>query len=143
MPTPQEKADFSEWLKLSMTRVPEKMRGATDLSNKFNLRFRGEPVFAQTAHKWLTGRLIPPVDKLQTLAEWLKVDLHWLHYEPPPSGNPQVTPKPLAHDEQYPASEDPASEETLELASKIEALSPHHRYLVEELVAQFYGGAKR
>ena len=24
-------------------------------------------------------------------------------------------------------------------ASKIEALSPHHRYLVQELVAQFYG----
>ncbi|KND60272.1 putative transcriptional regulator [Candidatus Burkholderia verschuerenii] len=51
---------------------------------------------------------------------------------------PQTTPKPLAPDETY-----PASEETIELASKIEALSPHHRYLVEELIAQFYGAAKR
>ncbi len=49
-----------------------------------------------------------------------------------------TAPKPLTRDENY-----PASEETLELASKIEALSPHHRYLVEELIAQFYGGAKR
>jgi hypothetical protein len=45
----------------------------------------------------------------------------------------------MTHDEKY-----PASEETLELASKIEALSPHHRYLLEELIDQFYGaGGKR
>jgi hypothetical protein len=76
---------------------------------------------------------------LATLAEWFKVEQHWLHYGPPPSGNPQNAPKPIAHDEKY-----PASEETLELASKIEALSPHHRYLLEELVDQFYGaGGKR
>jgi transcriptional regulator with XRE-family HTH domain len=138
MPTPQEKAAFSERLKFCMLRVPERMRGATDLANKFNLRYQGEPVSAQTAHKWITGRSIPTVDKLVTLAEWFKVDLHWLHYGPPPSGVPQTTPKPLAHDEQY-----PASEETLELASKIEALSPHHRYLLEELIDQFYGGINR
>jgi transcriptional regulator with XRE-family HTH domain len=138
MPTPKEKSDFSERLKFSMTRAPEKMRGATDLANKFNLRYRGEPVSAQTAHKWLTGRSIPTIDKLQTLADWLKVDLHWLHYGPPPSGNAQSTPKPLARDEAY-----PTSEETLELASKIEALSPHHRYLLEELVEQFYGSMQR
>ncbi|WP_250532746.1 transcriptional regulator [Caballeronia sp. AZ10_KS36] len=138
MPTQQEKADFSERLKFSMTRSPEKLRGATDLANKFNLRYQGEPVSPQTAHKWLTGRSIPTSDKLQTLAEWLKVDLHWLHYGPPPSGGVQTAPKPLARDERYPASED-----TLELASKIEALSPHHRYLLEELIDQFYGAMKR
>jgi transcriptional regulator with XRE-family HTH domain len=137
MPTPLEKADFSERLKFCMARSPEKMRGATDLANRFNLRYRGEPVSAQTAHKWLTGRSIPTVDKLETLSEWLKVDMHWLHYGPSP-GNAQTPPKPLAHNEDY-----PASEETLELASKIEALSPHHRYLLEELIEQFYGAAKR
>ena len=96
MPTPQEKADFSERLKFSMTRAPEKMRGATDLALHFNLRYHGEPVSPQTTHKWLTARSIPTVDKLQTLAEWFKVDQHWLHYGPPPSGNPQAMPKPLA-----------------------------------------------
>jgi hypothetical protein len=40
----------------------------------------------------------------------------------------------LPRDEKY-----PLTPETIELASKIEALSPHHRYLVQELVAQFYG----
>jgi transcriptional regulator with XRE-family HTH domain len=138
MPTQTEKAAFSERLKFSMSRAPEKLRGATDLANKFNLRYQGDSVSAQTAHKWLTGRSIPTVDKLQVLAEWFKVDLHWLHYGPPPSGTSQSTPKPLARDEQY-----PMSEETLELVTKIEALSPHHRYLLEELVDQFYGVAKR
>jgi transcriptional regulator with XRE-family HTH domain len=137
MPTPLEKSDFSERLKFCMARSPEKMRGATDLANRFNLRYQGEPVSAQTAHKWLTGRSIPTVDKLETLSEWLKVDMHWLHYGPSPTSS-QTPPKPLAHDAEY-----PASEETLELASKIEALSPHHRYLVEELIEQFYGAGKR
>ncbi|MGC1294096.1 MAG: hypothetical protein WA869_03570, partial [Alloacidobacterium sp.] len=138
MPTAKEKADFSDRLKFSMTRATEKMRGATDLALHFNLRYHGEPVSPQTAHKWLTARSIPTVDKLQTLSEWFKVDQHWLHYGPPPSGTAQTVPKPLARDEQY-----PASEETLELASKIEALSPHHRYLLEELIDQFYGAGKR
>ncbi|WP_250491631.1 transcriptional regulator [Caballeronia sp. GAWG1-1] len=138
MPTPQEKADFSERLKFSMTRAPEKLRGATDLAKKFSLRYHGEAVSPQTAHKWLTGRSIPTIDKLEVLAGWFKVELHWLHYGPSPGGIAQGTPKPLVRDEQY-----PASGETLELVSKIEALSPHHRYLVEELVQQFYGAAKR
>ncbi|MDR5815007.1 MULTISPECIES: transcriptional regulator [unclassified Caballeronia] len=138
MPTPQEKADFSERLKFSMTRAPEKMRGATDLALHFNLRYRGESVSPQTAHKWLTARSIPTADKLKTLSEWFKVDQHWLHYGPPPSGSPKGPPKPLARDEKY-----PASGETLELATKIESLSPHHRYLLEELIEQFYGSMKR
>ena len=121
-----------------MLRAPEKMRGATDLALHFNLRYHGEPVSPQTAHKWLTARSIPTADKLNTLAEWLKVDQHWLHYGPPPSGNAPGAPKPLVHDEKY-----PASEETLELASKIETLSPHHRYLLEQLIEQFYGPDKR
>ena len=137
MPTPQEKADFSDRLKFSMLRAPEKMRGATDLALHFNLRYHGEPVSPQTAHKWLTARSIPTADKLLTLSEWLKVDQHWLHYGPAPSGNAQGVPKPIAHDEKY-----PASEETLELASKIEALTPHHRYLLEQLVELFYGPSK-
>jgi transcriptional regulator with XRE-family HTH domain len=138
MPTAKEKADFSDRLKFSMNRAPEKMRGATDLALHFNLRYHGEPVSPQTAHKWLTARSIPTVDKLQTLAEWFKVDQHWLHYGPPPSGSAQSVPKPLARDEKY-----PASDEMLELASKIEALSPDHRYLVEKLIDEFYGVVKR
>jgi transcriptional regulator with XRE-family HTH domain len=134
MPTPEEKAAFSERLKFAMKRAPEKLRGSTDLALHFNLRHHGEqPVSPQTAHKWLSGRTIPTDDKLRTLAAWLKVDVHWLHYGPSPGGNAAV-PKPIRRDEKY-----PLSPETMELASKIEALSPHHRYLVQELISEFYG----
>ncbi|CAG9240332.1 Transcriptional regulator [Paraburkholderia tropica] len=140
MPTPEEKAAFAERLQLAMRRSPDKPRGSTDLANKFNLRHHGEhPVSPQTAHKWLSGRTIPTHDKLQTLASWLDVDVHWLHYGPSPQTPATgTTPKPRKPDERY-----PLSEETLELASKIESLSPHHRYLLEELVSQFYGGPEK
>ncbi|MBB3255991.1 transcriptional regulator with XRE-family HTH domain [Paraburkholderia bannensis] len=136
MPTSEEKAAFAERLKFAMKRAPEKLRGSTDLANRFNLRHHGEqPVSPQTAHKWLSGRTIPTSDKLETLAEWFDVDVHWLHYGPSPGKSAPAVPKPRKPDDKY-----PLSEETLELASKIESLSEHHRYLVEELVSQFYGG---
>jgi transcriptional regulator with XRE-family HTH domain len=136
MPTPEEKAAFAKRLDIAMKRAPEKLRGSTDLANRFNLRHRGEqPVSPQTAHKWLSGRTIPTSDKLETLAEWFNVDVHWLHYGPPPGKTAAAVPKPRKHDDKY-----PLSEETIELASKIESLSAHQRYLVEELVSQFYGG---
>ncbi|TKC83492.1 transcriptional regulator [Trinickia terrae] len=140
MPTVEEKMAFSERLKFALLRSPEKISGGTELALHFNLRHHGEnSISPQTAHKWLTGRTIPTSDKLATLADWLRVDLHWLHYGPPPSAAARSTPRPLPRDEKY-----PLTPETIELASKIEALSPHHRYLVQELIEQFYGdGAER
>jgi transcriptional regulator with XRE-family HTH domain len=138
MPTLEETAAFAERLRFVMKRAPEKLRGATDLANQFNLRHRsGQPVSPQTAHKWLSGRTIPTQDKLETLAAWFGIEVHWLHYGPSPGNAASAVPKPRKPDEKY-----PLSEETLELASKIEALSAHHRYLVEELVSQFYGTEK-
>lgn len=135
MPTPEEKSAFSERLKFALRRSPEKVTGATELANRFNLRHHGaQPVSPQTAHKWLTGRTIPTPDKLETLADWLRVELHWLHYGPSPSVAEHPTPQPLPRDERY-----PPTPETIELASKIEALPPHQRYLVQELIEQFYG----
>ena len=83
MPTDKEKAAFAKRLKDLLE--PLKIRGGTKLAEQFNLRYRGErPVTPQTAHKWLTGTTIPKPDKLRTLAEWLNVKEHWLHYGPPP-----------------------------------------------------------
>jgi hypothetical protein len=137
MPTVEEKAAFAERLKFAMRRAPEKLKGGTDLALHFNLRHHGgQPVSPQTVHKWLSGRTIPTDDKLRTLAAWFEVDIHWLHYGPSPSGSTKTVPKPLVRGEKY-----PLSPETLELASKIESLMPHHRYLVQELIAQLYGDA--
>jgi transcriptional regulator with XRE-family HTH domain len=110
---------------------PLKIRGGTKLAEQFNLRYRGErEVTPQTAHKWLSGTTIPKPDKLRTLAEWLNVKEHWLHYGP----SPGVNARPLARGEKY-----PPSAETIELASKIESLTPKDRFLVEEMIVRFYG----
>ena len=129
MPTPKEKAAFAKRLKDSLE--PLKIRGGTKLAEQFNLRYRGDrPVSPQTAHKWLTGTTIPKPDKLRTLAEWLNVKEHWLHYGP----SPGASMRPLARGEKY-----PPSQETIELASKIESLTPKDRFLVEEMIVRFYG----
>lgn len=129
MPTVKEKAAFAR--RLNDLLEPLKIRGGTKLAKEFNLRHRGaEPVSTQTAHKWIKGTTIPMPDKLRTLAEWLKVDLHWLHYGPSPGARL----KPLARGEKY-----PPSAETIELASKIESLTPKDRNLVEEMIVRFYG----
>lgn len=129
MPTDKEKAAFAKRLKDLLE--PLKIRGGTKLAEQFNLRYRGErPVTPQTAHKWLTGTTIPKPDKLRTLAEWLNVKEHWLHYGPPPGSSN----RPHARGEKY-----PLTPETIELASKIASLMPKDRNLVEEMVERFYG----
>lgn len=129
MPTNAEKAAFSKRLELALRRSEDMDVGATELANRFNLRYAGTPVSTQTAHKWLSGRAIPTSDKLATLAKWLNVDEHWLHYGPAPTkadegakgkGGKAATP----------------SAEAIKLAQKIQSLPPHRRYLLEEIVNQ-------
>ncbi|HEY4541284.1 MAG TPA: transcriptional regulator [Noviherbaspirillum sp.] len=137
MPTQEEKTAFSRRLALALRRSGEPVTGPTDLALRFNLRYRGAAISAQTAHKWLSGRTIPTADKLATLAEWLNVSVHWLHYGPPPMADgveqavvPYVASSPAA------AGDDKPSQAALTLARKIQSLAPAQRYLVEELVEQ-------
>jgi hypothetical protein len=130
MPTSKEKLAFAKRLKDSL---PPDSRGGTVLAKKFNFLYAGGPAISpQTAHKWLTGTTIPKPDKLRVLAEWLQIDLHWLHYGPGPSGKT----KPMARGEKY-----PPSQETIELASRFANLSPKQRNLLEEMITEFDGGA--
>lgn len=126
MPTIDEKTAFSKRLKLALRRSPDPVNGATELALRFSLRHNGDPVTAQTAHKWITGRAIPTNDKLATIAKWLNVDAHWLHYGPPS----KMALQPVDAIATKPAPE------LIALAVKIQALQPHQRYLVEELVEQ-------
>ncbi|HYD96462.1 MAG TPA: transcriptional regulator [Noviherbaspirillum sp.] len=140
MPTSEEKAAFSQRLSLALRRSQEPVQGATDLALRFNLRHRGDAISVQTAHKWLTGRAIPTNEKLATLAEWLNVNEHWLHYGPAPKStqaNEQRAPYGTTGGKTGAAKGvGKPSPETLALAAKIQALPPHRRYLVEELVEQ-------
>jgi transcriptional regulator with XRE-family HTH domain len=130
MPTNEEKVAFSRRLDFALHRSPEPIKGATELALRFNLRHKGNAISPQTAHKWLTGRAIPTSDKLETLADWLNVEVHWLHYGPSPA-------KPtLAEDDRIAKGVSKPSPETVKLALKIHGLPPMGRYLVEELVEQ-------
>jgi transcriptional regulator with XRE-family HTH domain len=134
MPTSDEKLAFANRLQEQIAR--KNVKGGTQLARAFNLLHRGgPPVSPQTAHKWLTGRTIPTPDKLQTLADWLGVGVHWLHYGPPPRAATKE--KPLAPGEKY-----SLTPEVIELASKIEALDPKGRLFVEEFVERLYDTGK-
>jgi transcriptional regulator with XRE-family HTH domain len=131
MPSDTEKLSFSIRLRTALDNGA-KVKGATDLAREFNLQHRdGDGVSVQSAHKWLSGKSIPTADKLVTLARWLNVTEHWLHYGPPPE---QVPDGDAESQSSY-----PRSHESLTLARKIEMLSPRQRLLVEELVLQFHG----
>ncbi|AXE94079.1 XRE family transcriptional regulator [Paraburkholderia terricola] len=133
MPTNKEKAAFAKRLKDLLE--PLKIRGGTKLAQQFNLRYHGErPVTPQTAHKWLTGTTIPKPDKLRTLAEWLNVKEHWLHYGPSPGMNA----KPLARGEKYPVTPE-TIEHASRLVSKVVSLNPKDRFLVEEMIERLAG----
>lgn len=134
MPTNQERSSFSERLRLALKRGHKPVKGATDLARLFNLQHDGTGVSVQTTHKWLSGRAIPTTEKIRTLAEWLGVSEHWLHYRPPPDSSLLKVKETKLQQAKY-----PTSPETIELAKKIEALPEHQKYLVEELITQFYG----
>ncbi len=133
MPSDTEKMSFSIRLRSALDNGA-KVKGATDLAREFNLQHReGEGVSVQSAHKWLCGKSIPTADKLATLARWLNVSEHWLHYGPPPDD------ESASAAEGAPSRSYPRSLESLTLIRKIESLSPRQRLLVEELVTQFHG----
>lgn len=152
MPTKDEKAAFSRRLELALRRSAEPVTGATELALRFNLRHHGSAVSPQTAHKWLSGRAIPTNDKLATLADWLNVNAHWLHYGPPSVVPPHAGEQSAPYEVQTPAKPRPdkaaartsakpalapaPAPDALALALRIQSLAPHRRYLVEELVTQ-------
>jgi transcriptional regulator with XRE-family HTH domain len=77
----EEKQAFAVRLRGALAQVG--VRGPTQLALKFNLRYDGQPVSTQAAHKWLSGDAVPATDKIRTLAKWLGIDPHWLRYGAP------------------------------------------------------------
>ncbi len=75
----QENITFSERLKLALQDKHHHIKNGTDLARFFNLQHL-HGISVQTAHKWLSGRVMPSTDKTAILAAWLHVPLHWLHY---------------------------------------------------------------
>ena len=138
MPTLKEKTAFANRLHLALKRVklpPGKngekriIDGPTSLAMHLTLRYPGTPITPQAADKWLKGRAIPKKDKLDALGKWCGVDSHWLEYGPSPIVQLQVKQTPAKYHTKPSAA-------NIALASQIQNLLPHQRYLIEELVAQ-------
>jgi transcriptional regulator with XRE-family HTH domain len=50
------------------------------IENEFNQRWWGRSISMQAAWSWLNAKAIPSQDKLQVLAEWLKVEPQILRF---------------------------------------------------------------
>ncbi|MDA3979711.1 hypothetical protein [Gallibacterium sp. AGMB14963] len=69
-----DKQRFADALKKGLIAKGYQARGNV-LEREFNLRYHGTPITPHTAAKWLRGESIPRIDKLRTLAAWLRLNL--------------------------------------------------------------------
>ncbi len=74
-----EKIKFAERLKQAMQNAGYEPRPGI-LEKEFNTRYWGRAVTFQAVSRWLKGLSIPEQDKLQVLAEWLKIEPQALRF---------------------------------------------------------------
>lgn len=74
-----EKLEFSNRLKNAIQDAGYQLR-PTILEREFNTRYWGRPVTVQAVRRWLRGEAIPSQEKLQVLADWLKIEPHALRF---------------------------------------------------------------
>jgi hypothetical protein len=74
-----EKSDFSERLRLALKAAGLQARPSV-VEREFNSRWSGSPISTQAAWSWLNAKAIPAQDKLQVLAEWLRVEPEVLRF---------------------------------------------------------------
>jgi transcriptional regulator with XRE-family HTH domain len=74
-----EKLEFAERLRAAMVGVGMEPRPSV-LERQFNARYWGKSVTFQAVSRWLKAEAIPGQDKLQTLAEILKIEPEILRF---------------------------------------------------------------
>lgn len=74
-----EKAQFSQRLRKAIENAGYTLRPIV-LEREFNTRYWGRSVTVQAVRRWLRGEAIPSQEKLQVLADWLKIEPHVLRY---------------------------------------------------------------
>ncbi len=74
-----EKIEFSDRLRATMVKAGYTASPAV-LLHEFNLRWHGCSISNQAAWSWLNSKSIPTQDKMQVLAEWLKVEPQVLRF---------------------------------------------------------------
>ena len=74
-----EKAQFSQRLRTAIENAGYAVRPIV-LEREFNTRYWGQPITVQAVRRWLRGEAIPSQEKLQVLADWLKIEPHLLRF---------------------------------------------------------------
>ena len=74
-----EKAEFAARLKQAIQDAGYEARPSV-IEREFNQRYWGRSISFQAARQWLLGGAIPAQDKLQILAEWLKIEPQILRF---------------------------------------------------------------
>lgn len=74
-----EKLEFSNRLRAAMTAAGHQARPSV-IEREFNLRWHGRSISTQAAWSWLNSKSIPAQDKIQVLAEWLKIEPEVLRF---------------------------------------------------------------
>ena len=74
-----EKIAFAKRLAAAMKSAGYEVRPSV-LEAQFNTRYWGKPVTYQAVTRWLHGEAIPAQEKLQVLADWLKIEPHILRF---------------------------------------------------------------
>lgn len=74
-----EKIEFTHRLRAAMVQAGYAASPSV-LEHEFNLRWHGQSISNQAAWGWLNSRSIPKQDKLQVLAEWLKIEPEVLRF---------------------------------------------------------------
>lgn len=122
-----EKAQFAMRLKAAMKKAGFEARPAV-LEKQFNSLYWGQAVSYQAARAWLQGRALPTQDKLQVLAEWLRVEPQALRY------GEQAAKKIREDRAQWETAIKHTERETFEAFL---ALSAPHKKIVREVIAAF------
>ena len=74
-----EKTEFSARLRHAMQAAGYAV-SPTVLEHEFNLRWHGRSISTQAAWSWMNNKAIPTQDKVQVLAEWLKIEPQVLRF---------------------------------------------------------------
>ena len=128
-----EKTEFAQRLRDAMVAAGYPDRPAV-LEREFNSRYWGRSVTFQAVSRWLRGEAIPSQDKLQVLADWLRVEPQALRF-----GERAA----MAVREQRGRWEDPQFYPEREAIEAFLALPAAQRKVVRDVIMTFAQTAKR
>ncbi|MEQ9724719.1 transcriptional regulator [Pseudomonas sp. WHRI 8822A] len=128
-----EKTEFAQRLRDAMLAAGYPDRPAV-LEREFNSRYWGRSVTFQAVSRWLRGEAIPSQDKLQVLADWLRVEPQALRF-----GERAA----MAVREQRGRWEDPEFYPEREAIEAFLALPAGQRKVVRDVIMTFAQAAQR